>query len=188
MKTLRSIIVASALLVGATAAFAEEIHHPAEAETTPPPPSSTMDGQKNMMGANMMVMMDMMNGGAMPMSAHMGQMMAPQHILGRIAFLETELKISADQQKLWDNFADALRVNSRIMADMMTKMQGEMMAKTEVKQTLLQRVQDHEGMLSRRLEALRQLNATLKPLYATLDVDQKQMADKLLMQGPMGPM
>ena len=189
MMTLRSVIIASVLLLVATPAFAEDAHHPADAASaTPPAASPTIDGQKNMMGAGMMSMMGMMTGGAMPMTEQLGQMMAPQHILGRIAFLETELKITAAQKKLWNAFADALRANSRTMADMMSTMQGEMMAKTGVKQTLLQRVEAHEGMLANRLEALRQLNATLKPLYAKLDVNQKQMADELLMQGPMGPM
>ena len=189
MMTLRTIIMAGAMLLAATPAFAEDAHHPAEgASATPPAASPTAGGQMNMMGAGVMSMMGMMTGGAMPMKEQLGQMMAPQHILGRIAFLETELKITAAQKKLWDAFADALRANSRTMADMMSAMQGEMMAKTEVKQTLLQRVESHEGMLASRLEALRQLNATLKPLFATLDLNQKQMADELLMQGPMGPM
>ena len=164
MMTLRTIIMVSAMLLAATPAFAEDAHHPAEgASATPPAASPTIDGQMNMMGAS-------------------------QHILGRIAFLETELKITAAQKKLWDAFADALRANSRTMADIMSTMQGEMMAKTGVKHALLQRAEAHEGMLASRLEALRQLNATLKPLYAALDLNQKQMADELLMQGPMGPM
>ena len=186
MTTLRTIIIASALLLAATPAFAEDAHHPVEdALATPPAASPTAGGQDSMMGTGMM---GMMSSGAMPMTESLKQMMAPEHILGRIAFLETELKITAVQQKLWDAFADALRANSRTMADMMSTMQGEMMAKTGVKQTLLQRVEAHEGMLASRLEALRQLSATLKPLYAELNVNQKQMADELLMQGPMGPM
>lgn len=186
MTPLRTIIIAGALLLAATPAFAEEAHHPVEdASATPRAASPTANGQDNMMGTGMMAMM---GSGAMPMTESLKQMMAPEHILGRIAFLKTELKITAAQQKLWDAFADALRANSRTMAAMMSAMQGEMMAKTEVKQTLLQRVEAHEGMLASRLEALRQLNATLKPLYAKLDVNQKQMADELLMQGPMGPM
>ena len=189
MSPLRTIIIASALLLAATPAFAEDAHHPVEdALATPPNASPTAGGQDSMMGTGMMAMMGMMSSGAMPMTESLKQMMAPEHILGRIAFLETELKITGVQQKLWDAFADALRANSRTMADMMSTMQGEMMAKTGVKQTLLQRVEAHEGMLASRLEALRQLNATLKPLYAELNVNQKQMADELLMQGPMGPM
>ena len=61
MLTLRSIIMVSALFLGATPAFAEDAHHPAEAAATPPTPSSTVEDQKNMMGANMMAMMGMMN-------------------------------------------------------------------------------------------------------------------------------
>lgn len=189
MLTLRTSIVAGALLMAATPALAEEAHHPVEGASAPPPAASpTTEGQSSMTGTDMTAMMNMMKGGAMPMTKSLKQMMAPEHILGRIAFLKTELQITAAQQKLWDAFADALRANSRSMTDMMSTMQGEIMAQPGVKQTLLQRVEAHEGMLANRLEALRQLNATLIPLYAKLDVNQKQMADELLMQGPMGAM
>jgi hypothetical protein len=189
MMPLRTIIVAGALIMAATPALAEEAHHPVEGASAPPPAASpTTESQSNMMGTDMTAMMNMMNGGAMPMTKSLKQMMAPEHILGRIAFLKTELKITPVQQKLWDAFADALRANSRSMTDMMSTMQSEMMAQPGGKHTLLQRAEAHEGMIASRLEGLRQMNAALKPLYANLGVNQKLIADELLMQGPMGAM
>lgn len=124
----------------------------------------------------------MMNGGAMAM---MGQMMAPERIKGRIAFLRTELRITDAQQPLWSAFAAALRANAPAMAGM----QGTMMSvQGATPQTLPQRIEGQERGLAARLDALRQLKAALQPLYAGLDDTQKRTADQLLMPGSMGRM
>jgi hypothetical protein len=149
-----------------------------------------------MMGPGMMsemmfrMMPGMMSGpGMMAMMASMGQMMAPEHIEGRIAFLKTELKITEAQQPLWDAFADALRASARGMAGMMADMQGAMMpTQTAAPVTLPQRIELHERMLAARLDSLRQLGAASQPLYAAFDDTQKRTADTLLMVGPMGLM
>ena len=187
MMTLRKLIVAGALFVATSPSFAEDAHHPAGAEAAAAPAASPMSGgQEGTMGAGMMSMMDMMRSGAMPM---MEQMMAPEHIEGRIAFLKTELEITPAQQKLWDAFTDALRTDAQAMSGKMVAMQGGMMSpQSGAAQTLTQRVEASEGLLNGRLEALRGLKAALQPLYAALDSKQKQMADKLLMPAPMGPM
>lgn len=190
MMSLRTMVVAGALLVSVTPSFAEDAHHPAgAAPATPPAAVRTPGEQQGMMGPGMMPMTGMMSSGAMPMMEQMKKMMTPEHIDGRIGFFKTELKITAAQQKLWDAFADALRANAHPMADMMTAMQGGMMSsQTGAPQALPQRVEAHERMLATRLEALHQLTTALEPLYAVLDDKQKQTADKLLMPGPMGPM
>ena len=195
MTTLRKMVMAGALFIAATPSFAEDAHHPADAAPEKPPAASPMPGgQQGMMGASMMSggmmsMMGMMSSGAMPMMEQMGQMMAPEHIDGRIAFFKTELRITEAQQKLWDAFAEVLRANTRSMADMMTAMPGGMPpSQSAASQTLPQRVEAHERMLATRLDALRQLKAALEPLYAALDDKQKRTADELLMPGPIGPM
>lgn len=172
MTTLCRMIVAGALLIAAAPAFAEDAHHPDGTGPTAPPAVSPMpSGEQGMMGPGMMSMM--------------GQMMAPERIEGRIAFLKTELKITDAQQPLWNAVAEALRANARAIAGM----QGMMMpARGAAPQTLPQRIEDRERILAARLDALRQLKAALQPLYAALDDTQKRTADQLLMPGPMGLM
>jgi len=192
---LRKMILISAFLAMAVPAVADEAHHSdSTAPATPPAAASPMPaGQPGMMSGEMMGpgMMSggMMGSGMMSMMGPMAQMMAPEHIEGRIAFLRTELRITEAQQPLWDAFADALRANARAMADMMTQMQGSMMpSQTATPDTLLQRIDLHERLLAARLEGLRRMKAALQPLYAALDDTQKRTADELLAPGPMGPM
>lgn len=180
MSKLHRMIAAGTLLMLSIPAFAEDAHHPAGTAPAAPPAVSPMPTtQQGMMGSGMM---SMMNGGAMAM---MGQMMAPERIEGRIAFLRTELKITDAQQSVWSAFAAALRANAPALAGM----QGTMMsAQGAAPQTLPQRIEGHERGLAARLDALRQLKAALQPLYAALDDTQKRTADQLLMPGSMGRM
>ncbi len=191
----RKAVLAGAFLAMTAPALADEAHHSdSAAPATPPAAASPMpSGQPGMMSGGMMdpAMMSggMMGAGMMSMMGPMAQMMAPEHIEGRIAFLRTELRITDAQQPLWDAFVDVLRANAHAMMDMMTQMQGSMMqSQAAAPDTLLQRIDLHERMLAARLEGLRRMKAALQPLYATLDDTQKRTADELLAPGPMGLM
>jgi len=201
MTTLRKLLLIGALLGTAAPSFAQDAHHPDTAAEPPPPAASPapaeppgMAGPGIMPGMMSEMMSGMMSGGMMgpgmmsmmSMMASMGQMMAPEHIEGRLAFLETELGITEAQRPLWDAFADALRADARGMASMMADMQGMMPAQTAAPAALPQRIELQERMLAARLDGLRQVNAALQPLYAALDDTQKRTADTLLMVGPMG--
>lgn len=185
MTSMRNLALIGALFAAAPA-LAEEAHHAEGTKPATPPTAVAPGGQPGMMPGGMMGpgMMPMMS-----MMAAMEQMMAPEHVEGRIAFLRTELAITEAQLPLWNAFAEALRVNARGMASMMGDMQGGMMmAQNAAPMTLPQRIERHERMLTTRLDSLRRVKAALEPLYAAFDDTQKQAADKLLMAGPMGPM
>jgi hypothetical protein len=206
MNNLTKSVLAAALLLSAPA-FAEDAHHPgtagAPAGTTAPgaaaPPAapapgtgsapmggSMMDGK--MMGGDMMKMMGEMMGNHMRMmqgmmsgtgatGAAMGQMMSPEHIEGRIAFLRTELKVTDAQLPHWEAVAEALRTGARASGDMMQQ---------DASQTLTSALERRERMLAARLDAVRSLRSAVEPFYAALDAAQKATADKLM--GPMGMM
>ncbi len=71
-----------------------------------------------------------------------------QHIDGRIAFLKAELKITPEQEKLWNAYAEAMRQESASMQAMHEqRMAGGMPA------TLPERMQWHQHMMTSRLEA-----------------------------------
>lgn len=192
MTILRKLILIGALLAAAPPSIAQDAHHPdTAAEPAPPVALPTPGGQTGMGGAGMMseMMSGMMGPGMMSMMsmmASMGQMMAPEHIEGRLAFLRTELGITEAQQPLWLAFADALRANAHSMAGAMAGMQD--MPQPPGQAALPQRVELQERMLAARLDGLRQISAALQPLYAALDDAQKQIADALIVVGPMGLM
>ena len=206
MTTLAKACLAAALLLS-TPALAEDAHHPASGTANSPaaeaaPRPSTTDampggGATGMMGGDMMKMMNQMmaagmmrgmmaaDGMGMGEGGPMRQMMSPERVEGRIAFLRAELKVTAAQQPLWDAVASALRANSAASKGMMPAMTGGMM-QPGASQPLPQRLSAMERMLSARLDGLRRLNAVLDPFYASLDATQKSIADDLLM--PMGMM
>jgi LTXXQ motif family protein len=207
MKHLPRTILAGALLIGAPA-FANEAHHQAGAAAEPPvatdpaPPQKQSTGMminNSMMGGMdssgmisndmrsdgmMKMVMNMMSGGEGPM----GQMMSPDRVEGRIAFLATELKLTDAQQPLWKAVADALRANAKAAKEMMASMPAGMMSAETGGRTPLERIALQERMLSARLGGLHRLETALKPFYSELDDTQRSVADKLLMPAPMGMM
>ena len=108
----------------------------------------------------------------------MMQMMAG-HVEGRIAFLKTELKITAAQMPVWNAVADAIRAAPKDVSGMpcipMMQSSG----------TLPERLAAREKAMTAHLEALRKLRSAVEPLYVALSDDQKKTADQLMI-GPMG--
>jgi hypothetical protein len=137
------------------------------------------DGQPGMMG-NMGQMMPMMRHMMMGQQGGMG--MPFEHVEGRIAFLEAELKITDTQKPYWNAFADTLRANSKAHQAM-----HEQMTKSGMPSTWPERLAFQQKMLSTRLDSLKDMEAAIKPLYATLNDEQRKLADQL-MSGPMGMM
>jgi len=126
----------------------------------------------------------MMHGGMGMMHGEMPMGGMPfQHVEGRLAFLKTELKITAAQEPQWSKFADAVRgVAQNARGAMQQMMQGRQQSKsaTDV-------LNGYEKMLTVRLDAVRQVKGAFEPLYATMSDDQKKVADELL-ASPMGVM
>ena len=182
MKTIFRTAFAAALLLAATPAFAEDAHHPATIETPAAqaaPAAPVPDTGSIMMGDGMMG--GMMSADGMADGGSMRQMMSPERVEGRIAFLRTELKVNEAQEPLWAAVAEGLRANAESSKGMMSGM-----TQSDGPQTLPQRLADRESMLSARLDGLRRLKTAIEPFYASLDETQKATADELLM--PMSGM
>lgn len=125
-----------------------------------------------------------MDGGPMGGGGHMGRWAdrgksmcgMARHIDGRLAFLKAELKITDDQEKLWDDYASALRGNAEAMTGRCTALKDQ----GGKKQKLPDRLDTREQFMEARLEALRTTNKALKPLYGALSDTQKEAADELI--------
>jgi hypothetical protein len=105
------------------------------------------------------------------------------YVEGRIAFLKTELKITPDQAKLWDAYADALRASAKTMAGMHAAMTTIMTATA-----LPERLDAVESVMTERLDAFKQTKAAALPLYAALSAEQKAAADEIMPAMGMGMM
>jgi len=142
---------------------ADDPHHPKGSPATTQPASPGM-------------MMGMMQGMKCPM---MGG-----HAEGVLAFLNTELKITAAQTAAWEDFAKVYRA----VAGSQTKaMAGGMMTDGAMgngdamaAKPLPERMAMHTQMMERRLASAKKMQAAIQPLYASLDAKQKKTADELL--------
>lgn len=174
MKNATNTAAMAALMAGllAVSAFAQSTGNTSPQATPGASPGMPMMG-RGMMGQGMM------GQGGMGMGM-MGPMMGAHHIEGRIAFLKTEIKITAAQLQLWDAVADAMRANAKSM----TGLAGGMMPMGGAA-SLPDRLAAREKLLSGRLDALRKYKAAAEPLYAALSDEQKKTADEL-MPGMMG--
>jgi hypothetical protein len=103
------------------------------------------------------------------------------YVEGRIAFLKTELKITPEQAKLWDAYADALRASAKTMAGMHAAMTTIMTATN-----LPERLDAVESVMTERLDAFKKAKAAALPLYAALSAEQKATADDLMPAMGMG--
>ncbi len=166
-------------------------HHPETAASVPgvsasPAPTPGMSREMMMAHPGGASMGGMMNGDMDRMMAMMhsehGMMggMPFEHVEGRLAFLKAELKIVPAQEPHWSKFADVVRS----VAQSMKAMHGQMMQGSGMMaagaQTATARFDRDEQMLTHRLDAVRTVKGAFAPLYASLSIEQKKMADQLV--------
>jgi hypothetical protein len=117
--------------------------------------------RRRMMGMEGMGMMGQMQGrmaGA-----------AIDHVEGHIAFLKAELKITAAQNKAWDEYAAALRANAKQLNELAAELAKAPAAASPVERLTLQ-----EKTLAARLEIARRTKPALIALDAALSDEQKK--------------
>lgn len=142
-----------------------------------------MGGGMGMMGSGMMG--PGMMGGGMMGSGMMGQgmmgggmmgggaMHGTARIEGRLAFVKAELAVTNAQEKVWGDFANAVRNEAKAM-DALRKEAADKPAATPV-----ERIDQYERHLTARLDSTRKIKAALTPLYATLSDAQKKTLSEL---------
>jgi hypothetical protein len=192
-------ITVTMLAIGAMLAFVvpapaqtqqqHDAHHPDAQTTSPqtakpgqkpstkaPPGAQGMQGGSMPMMGMMAMMMNMMKQGSLSMAemAMPGMDMADA-VEGRIAFLKTELKITAAQEDAWKGFAEALQANAKALGGM----RDMMMQQAGAEPSLAARLDRQERWYAARLDGIRALKSAFTPLYAALSDEQKQTADRL---------
>jgi LTXXQ motif family protein len=115
------------------------------------------------------------------MSGRRGGMMCGKmtgHVEGRLAFLKVEIKITPEQESLWNDYAAAVRDNAKTIGERCTAMMGQ--GDGDKTPSLPDRLDTQEQFMVARLDALRAVGKALKPLYAALSDEQKQLADQFI--------
>lgn len=103
------------------------------------------------------------------------------HVEARLAYLKTDLKITAAQESAWNGYAAKARQQAEVMHALRDKVHG---ATGPAPELMTQRAE----AMKQRAAGVETMAAALKDLYAALTPEQKAVADKhFTMHGP-GPM
>jgi hypothetical protein len=104
---------------------------------------------------------------------------------GRLAAIRADLKITNAQSPQWDAFADAMKSNARVMRPGVGMIRGDVHGAQpgpgmRMGDSLPERLERHETMMTDHLEALHKVRAAVSSLYDVLTSDQRAKADRLL--------
>jgi hypothetical protein len=99
-----------------------------------------------------------------------------ERVEARIAYVRTALKITDAQAGAWNAVADVMRRQAKEEDAAIVAMRDH----TDGDHTIIDRLEQHEKMMTKRAAELSELIAAAKPLYASLSPDQKKDADSLL--------
>jgi hypothetical protein len=130
----------------------------------------------------------MMRGGGGPMMGYDRSDYMLERIDGRLAFLKTELRVTAEQAPAWEALAKAVHDAAESHNAMMQGMMASLDDETFRKMTLPDRLNFQETHLQARLDQIRSVKDAATALYAVLSDDQKKVADEIgLPTMGMGP-
>lgn len=112
-----------------------------------------------------------------------------RYVEGRIAFLKTELKLTAAQQPLFDKLADEMRTSAKTMQERHAQ-HHQTSATPAEPQSALEMLERRSEMMKEMTAAQDRYLAAFRPLYQSLSEEQKKTADELLARagGPGGKM
>jgi hypothetical protein len=129
-----------------------------------------------------------------PMMGYYGGDYLLDRIDGRLAFLETELKITDAQAPAWKELSEVIRATAESHNDAMEAMMEAMHDDDFWKQPLPERLAFQQSHMEARLEQIQATSEAVEKFYAVLDDDQKKVADEIIlptmgmgmMMGPWG--
>jgi periplasmic protein CpxP/Spy len=106
---------------------------------------------------------------------------AVDHAEARIKQLQGALKITDDQQELWNNLTKVMRENAKDM-DVLTKDRAE---KTKTMNSV-ERMKFHSEITEIRLNQQKKLIPTFEALYTSMSDEQKKITDAIFVTGRHG--
>ena len=105
-----------------------------------------------------------------------GMMMGTRFNEERLNALKNELVITDAQKKIWEDYAASVKDAVASMREAHVQMMSG-----SIPATLPERIAQHEGIMTGRLEAMKSTNAATLTLYNALDSTQKKKADELIL-------
>jgi len=96
----------------------------------------------------------------------------------RLDFLRSELRINPSQEQAWAAFADAVRRDAEMDRDQVRDRRG--VARGGPEAGIVERLERRQQRLAEQSAHYERLLSALRPLYATLNEDQRRAADENL--------
>ena len=103
-----------------------------------------------------------------------------QRTEGALAYMKTELKITAAQTAAWDAFAAAYREHAGQRGSMPMMRDGMMGPGAGPAKPLPERMSQHLAMMEQRIAHMKKLQPAVAQLYGALGADQKKTADEVV--------
>lgn len=110
-------------------------------------------------------------------SRHAARPAPGRFIEGRLAFLRTELKLTEAQLPLFERLADEMRAGAKAMEARHAERKTQAKAQPA---SAVERLERRSAVMKQVTAASDRYLEALKPLYASLSDEQKQVADQLL--------
>lgn len=104
-----------------------------------------------------------------------------ERVDGRLAYMKTELKITAEQTAAWDAFAAVVRTSVKAHNDMMRSGVEEFGDGAIFDKPLPERLAFQITRMEARLAQIRSVKTAVDGLYAVLTVEQKAVADDVVL-------
>jgi hypothetical protein len=100
---------------------------------------------------------------------------------GRLAFLETELKITEEQAPAWKELAEVIRATAESHNAAMQAMMETVLDEDFRETPLPERLAFQQAHMETRLEEIKATSEALDKFYAVLNDDQKKVADEIVL-------
>jgi periplasmic protein CpxP/Spy len=104
-------------------------------------------------------------------------------IAGRIKYLHDRLRITAEQEQLWESVAQAIRDSARDTAPLLKER-----FRATTSGSALDVLHSYESLGEVQLDSLKKFIASFDPLYDSLADNQRKIADAILREGPLDTM
>jgi Spy/CpxP family protein refolding chaperone len=111
--------------------------------------------------------------------------MPSERVEARLAYIKTALKITPAQGPQWDAFANVVRKQAAERDKRVQEWRSRVAARDSAERrppTVIERMDRAQQFLTAANARLSELSTVVKPLYAVLTDEQKQIADTMLAQ------
>jgi hypothetical protein len=108
-----------------------------------------------------------------------------ERVEARLAYVKTALKITDNQQTLWNAYADVVRRNAQTMEQRFAQFRAQRQGRAQ-RPNAVERLERQQVMYTNAAARLNEILSVQKPLYEALSPEQQKVADVVLVPRQQG--